>query len=170
MSRRVRRLGPVVTVVTPSADNPMPPLRFSQRQTVVALALCVPLSGCYSSDSLVKRVRNHAIRTRIDEVDLGEFRVTLPRNAQTGEMTEIDVRLYGEAFRYKINEIEDELEAKAPFVEDHTLRVLRETTRQELSEPDLVQLRDRLLDSMNEMLTDAPLTSVGFYDVRFIRH
>ncbi|TWT96707.1 hypothetical protein Pla108_24810 [Botrimarina colliarenosi] len=140
------------------------------RTSLLALALCVSQVGCYSDESLLKRIRNHAIRTRVDEVELGQFRVTLPRNDRTGEMTEIDIRIFGESFRYRVNEIEEELEAKAPLIEDLAMRTLRETTRQELAEPDLESLRGRLLNSMNQLLTDAPLASVGFYDVRFIRH
>jgi hypothetical protein len=148
----------------------MAPLRFSSCFAVVALALGASSIGCIDGEKLATRVRNHAIRTRIDEVKLGQYRVTLPRNPLTGEMAEVDVRVYGETLRYKINEIEDELKARAPEIEDHTLRVLRETSREELADPNLVALRGRLLASMNEVLTDKPLKSVGFYQVRFLRH
>jgi len=145
-------------------------LGHSLRATLAAAAFGAASLGCVDGDKLVARVQNNAIRTRIDEVELGSYRVTLPLNFQTGEMTEVDVRLYGETLRYKINEIEDELKQKAPVFEDHTLKVLRETTRQELADPDLVSLRARLLESMNQTLTGAPLTSLGFYQVRFLRH
>lgn len=142
----------------------------SLRTALVVAALGAASVGCVDSEKLVARVRNNAIRTRIDEVELGAYRVTLPRNFQTGEMAEVDVRLYGETPRYKINEIEDELKSKAPLIEDSTLKVLRQTTRQELADPDLTSLRARLLASMNETLSGAPLVSLGFYDVRFLRH
>ena len=137
---------------------------------IAALALAASSTGCFNSEKLVTRVRNNAIRTRIDEVKLGQYRVTLPRNPLTGEMAEVDIRVYGETLRYKINEIEDELKSRAPEIEDHTLRVLRETTREELADPELTELRSRLLSSMNEVLTGAPLKSVGFHEVRFLRH
>ncbi|QDV76186.1 flagellar basal body-associated FliL family protein [Botrimarina mediterranea] len=145
-------------------------LRSSVRLAIVALTLGVPSVGCFNSEKLVERVRNNAIRTRIDEVKLGQYRVTLPRNPQTGEMAEVDVKVYGETLRYKINEIEDELKSRAPEIEDRTLQVLRETSREELADPNLVTLRERLLTSMNEVLTGAPLKSIGFYQVRFVRH
>jgi phage-related protein len=145
-------------------------LGHSLRATLAVAALGAASLGCVDGDKLVARVRNNAIRTRIDEVELGSYKVTLPRNFPTGEMTEVEVRLYGETLRYKINEIEDELKQKAPVFEDHTLKVLRETTRQELADPDLTRLRARLLESMNATLTGAPLTALGFYEVRFLRH
>lgn len=133
-------------------------------------AACLLLGGCYNAERLVERVRDNAIRTRMDEVELGSFRVTLPRHERTGEMTEIDIRVFGRSQRYKINEIEADLKANGPQIEDRTLRTLRETSRRDLAEPELISLRKRILDAMNAELTDAPLESVGFYDVRFIRH
>jgi len=148
----------------------MTPVRAPYRFAIVALALGASSVGCFNTEKLVARVRNNAIRTRIDEVKLGQYRVTLPRNPLTGEMSEVDVRVYGETLRYKINEIEDELKSKAPEIEDYTLKVLRETTREELADPELTALRSRLLASMNEVLHGAPLKSVGFLEVRFLRH
>jgi flagellar basal body-associated protein FliL len=148
----------------------MTPLRASYRIAIVALVVSASSVGCYNSEKLVARVRNHAIRSRVDEVKLGQYRVTLPRNPLTGEMSEVDVRVYGETLRYKINELEDELKSRAPEIEDHTLKVLRETTREELADPELTDLRTRLLASMNEVLTGEPLKSIGFYEVRFLRH
>ena len=148
----------------------MASLRSSRRLAIVALALGVSSVGCFNGEKLVARVRNHAIRSRVDEVKLGQYRVTLPRNRLTGEMSEVDVRVFGETLRYKINEIEDELKSRAPEIEDHTLRILRETTREELADPELTDLRARLLASMNEVLTGAPLKSVCFHEVRFLRH
>ncbi|MEO0531468.1 MAG: flagellar basal body-associated FliL family protein [Planctomycetota bacterium] len=135
-----------------------------------AAVACLFVGGCYNAERLVERVRDDAIRTRMEEVALGSFRVTLPRHDNTGEMTEIDIRIFGRSQRYKINEIESDLEAKGPQIEDRTLRTLRETSHEELAEPELTTLRKRLLAAMNEELTDAPLDSIGFYDVRFMRH
>lgn len=127
-------------------------------------------TGCYSSEGLVSKTRNKAIRSRIDEVELGSFRVTLPRDITTGEMTEINLRLFGVSERYKINEIQADLEARGPKIEDTAIRTLRMTQREDLVDPDLKKLRTRLLAAMNEELNGAPLRSIGFYEVRFIRH
>ena len=126
--------------------------------------------GCYSGDELVERVRNKAIRTRLEEIELGQFRVTLPRNEQTGEMIEVDIRVFGQSQRYKLNEIEDQLEVARPILEDRLLTALRGFSRRDLAEPDLNTLRAELLTVSNELLEDEPLEAIGFYDVRFIRH
>lgn len=144
-------------------------VRFAAAANALA-AVCLLMSGCYDADQLIHKVRNSAARNQLREISLGTFRVTLPHDARTSEMTEIDIRIFGQSKRYKIDEIEAELAAKAPQIEDSTLRALRETSRRDLAEPNLKGLRERLLETMNQELTNAPLESIGFYDVRFIRH
>lgn len=141
-----------------------------RRSAFVAAATGLLVGGCYTEESLVAKTRNKAIRTRIDEVELGSFRVTLPRDLDSGEMTEIQLRLFGESERYKINEIEAELEARGPQIEDTAIRTLRETPKEDLIDPALNGLRKRLVTAINAELTDAPLRAIGFYEVRFVRH
>lgn len=145
-------------------------MAIQRRLTSATVLAAIALTGCYNSEQLIAKTRNRAIRTRIDEVELGAFRVTLPRDDASGEMTEITVRLFGESERYKINEIEADLANRGPQIEDSAIRTLRETPREDLAEPDLRKLRSRLLAAINEELTEAPLRAIGFYEVRFTRH
>ena len=56
-------------------------LRSMHRLTLIAISIGLfSAAGCYDGDALVQRVRDRSIRTRLEEVDLGEFRVTLPRD------------------------------------------------------------------------------------------
>ncbi|MEN0109840.1 MAG: flagellar basal body-associated FliL family protein [Planctomycetota bacterium] len=135
-----------------------------------SLALAPSMVGCYDGDGLVEKVRNRAIRTRLEEIAIGDFRVTLPRDPTTGDMTEVELRVFGESQRYKLNEIEAALADKAPVIEDHVVRSLREAEHDELVEPNLTRLRQRLTTTVNELLEDDPLVTVGFYDIRFVRH
>ena len=148
-------------------------MAFTSHNAVRLLA-CASLGlgclGCYNGEKLVQKVRHRALRTRIDEVSLGAYQVTRPRDERTGEMTEIHLELYGESQRYKINEIEDELELKAAIIEDNTIRTLREASHSELTEPNLDRLRERLLTMLNEQIEGSPLVSIGFREIRFIRH
>lgn len=148
----------------------MPHKALNAARLLAYAALGLGCAGCYSGDKLVEKVRHRALRTRIDEIQLGSFRVTRPRDERTGEMTEVQLELYGESQRYKINEIEDEIELKAAIIEDETIRTLREASQQELTEPNLDQLRARLLTMLNETIEGAPLVSIGFRQIRFIRH
>lgn len=148
----------------------MRPQRPSTTVLTLLACACLAAGGCYNGEALVERVRNDALRTRMDEVELGRFRVTLPRHIKNGEMTEIDITLFAESERYKINEIESDLENKRALVQDETLRTLRETKRKELIDPKLRELRQRLLAAINPLIENEPLVSIGISDVRFIRH
>lgn len=155
---------------------PPPPLRTAvpvsaaTRRSTVVLAAALAAVGCYDADALVEQARAKAVRMRLEEAPLGEFRVTLPRDDALNETTEVRLRVFGESERYKIKDIVKEAEAKRALIEDETLRTLREASRQELAESDLASLRERLLTVLNDLLTDRPLDSVGFYEVRFLRH
>lgn len=143
----------------------------AKRFALLGLAIVAPmLSGCYDGKALVEDVRRNAIRTRLIEVDLGKFRVTMPRDQRTSVMTEVDLHLYGEAPRYLVSDLEKELEDKQYLVHDRTIMTLRELDPRELVDPDLIALRTQLLDTMNEVLTSTKISSVGFYDMRLIRH
>lgn len=128
------------------------------------------LLGCYDGEALVEDVRRKAIRTRLIEVDLGTFRVTMPRDKRTSVMTEVDLHLYGEAPRYLVSDLEKELEEKQYLVHDRAIMTLRELDPRELVDPDLIALRTRLLEAMNDVLTSTKISSVGFYNMRLIRH
>lgn len=135
----------------------------------VLLALaCLAAPGCYDGDKLVEQVRDTAIRTRLEEVELGAFRTTLPRDTLELSRLEVDLELFGTAVRYKIPEIEEKLEFNAHRLRQSMLVALRETTADETYEPDLERLRKRLLAVVNQYLDETPLKSLGIRHVRFI--
>ncbi len=127
-------------------------------------------TGCYDSELLIQRAQDKAIRARLEEIDLGTFRVTLPRNPITSDMTEIDVHMFGQMPHYKIPDAEQELEEKAYLLQDRTLAKLREFDQRDLVDPDLKKLRAELLATVNSVLDEPAVDSVGFYSMRFIRH
>lgn len=141
-----------------------------QRPLAAITAGLVCAVGCYDADGLVEQARAQAVRNRLEEAPIGEFNVTLPRDDQIGETTEMRLRVFGESERFKIEDIVAEVDAKRAMIEDQTLRTLREASRHELAEPDLESIRERLLTVFNGVLSDSPLESVGFYEVRFLRH
>ncbi|MEO1497444.1 MAG: hypothetical protein AAFV43_09870 [Planctomycetota bacterium] len=133
------------------------------------LTLAAGSGGCYSGEQLIEQARNRAIRTRLDEVKLGTFRVTLPPE-DGGDMSEIDITVYGEAARYRVADLEEELAEKAPLLGDLTTRALRDVAHNELTDPNLKKLRQRLLSTVNGVLEGEPIKSIGFHEVRFMRH
>jgi hypothetical protein len=137
------------------------------RTPLVALLLALGLcAGCYNDDALINEVRSAALRTRLVEVDLGSYRTTMPRKRNESEATEVQLHIFGTVPRYRVPEIEKQLEADGYRLRHETLAAVRKSTAQELAEPNLTALRARLEKVINEQLADAQVKSIGFYEVQ----
>ncbi|MEM6799148.1 MAG: hypothetical protein AAF589_06510 [Planctomycetota bacterium] len=127
-------------------------------------------TGCYNGDALVDRVRNDALRYRLEEVDLGEYRVTMPRNLDTGETVEVAMHLFGSLARYKQPEVEQMMEKDESLLRYRTVVAVRESTHDDFTDPDFLALRGRLLEAVNGLLPEPAVQSVGFRNIRFMRN
>jgi len=136
---------------------------------VVGCALAVvTISGCYDSKALVDQVRSDALRGQTHEVNLGLYRTTMPRDPNTGTLTEIELRLFGTVPKYKIPVIEKQLKADGYRLRYDTIVAIRQTTPEELGEPNLGQLRTRLMQVANDVIKDAPIQSIGVEKIRIV--
>jgi len=125
-------------------------------------------AGCYDSAALLDQVRTDALRSRMHEVDLGFYRTTMPRDRTNDAFVEMELRMFGTVPQYRIAEIEKQLKADGYRLRYETLAAIRQTTAEELAEPDLGHLRERLTLVVNNVLADAPIKSVGFKHVRIV--
>jgi len=134
-----------------------------------ACALCLAVSaGCYDSKALVAQVRTDALRSQTHEVDLGTYRTTMPRDPESGSLTELRLHLFGTVPQYRIPAIEKQLKADGYRLRSDTLVAIRKTTPEELAEPNLGQLRGRLMQVANNVLEDAPIKSIGVEKIRIV--
>jgi len=132
----------------------------------VALALVVgSTAGCYDGEALVARARSAALNSRLAEVDLGTFYTSLPRDPDSPSLTEIKLHIFGTVPRYRVPEIEKQLRTEAYRLRHATLTAVRRSTRDELAEPNFTALRARIEEVVNQNLVDAPVKSIGFYDI-----
>lgn len=129
---------------------------------VAALALC---AGCYDGDEMVKQAQSAALKTRLAEVDLGKFQTTLPRDPVTSNFTALDMHIFGTVPRYQLAAVARQLNADEYRIRYETLAAVRQTTREELADPNFTQLRARLEKVINGVLVDAPVKEVGFYQL-----
>jgi hypothetical protein len=134
--------------------------------TAILLAAVLVSPGCYDGKVIIERVRSAALRNRLDEVDLGAFRTTMPRDPTTNALAEIEIHIFGTAPRYRVESIEKQLEGDDYWFRHETLLAVRNASLEELAEPDLTKLRQRIEQVANHILDDAPIKSIGFYDVR----
>jgi hypothetical protein len=124
-------------------------------------------AGCYDGEALVQQARSSAVKTRLAEVDFGTFQTTLPRDAETSALTELKIHVFGTVPRYRVPDIAKQLKVEEYRLRAETLKAVRHATREELAEPNLTQLRRRIERVVNEILADAPVKSIGFYEVTF---
>lgn len=125
------------------------------------LALC---AGCYDGNALVKQARSRALKGRLAEVDLGHFHTTLPRDPDAVSLTELRLHMFGTAPRYRTKTIKKQLEAEGYRVRHETLAAIRQSTPDELAEPNLASLKKRLKEAMNDIFEESPVKSIGFYE------
>lgn len=136
--------------------------------TIALLLLLGASVGCYDSGSLIDEVRNQAIRTRLDEVHIGYFRTTLPRAAMDDSPMEVELDMFGTAVRHRIPDVEAAIKQDSYRLRQAVMIAIRQTTAAEISDPDLITFRERLLQVVNSELGDNHVETVGLRTVRFI--
>jgi hypothetical protein len=139
---------------------------------LMLMCLCalglVAFSGCYDSKALVDEVRSEALRSQTHEINLGLYRTTMPRDPMSSTLTEVELRLFGTVPQYKIPAIEKQLKADGFKLRYDTIVAIRQTTADELGEPNLGQLRARLMQVANSVIKDAPIQSIGVEKIRIV--
>ena len=114
-------------------------------------------------------MRSDALRSQTHEIDLGLFRTTMPRDPITSTLTEIELRLFGTVPQYKIPAIEKQLKADGPKLRSDTLVAIRETTAEELGEPNLGPAPHSADgESPTSVLKDAPIQAIGVEKIRIV--
>lgn len=125
-------------------------------------------AGCYDAEALIKARREIAIKARLVEVDLGEFRITLPGPYTERKRAEIHFRAFGQVANRELKLVRATLRKNGPDLQNRMLLVVRKMKMQEIQEPRLSALRESLASAINDTLPGDPLQSVGFYSFRFI--
>ena len=131
----------------------------------LGLLALVLAAGCYDGSALVKQAQSTALNASLAEVDLGEYRTTLPRDPQTGAFTSLDLHVFGTVPRSRLTEIKKQLMSDEFRVRHETLTAVRQATHEELTDPKLSALRARIEKAVNGVLADSPLKEVGFYQL-----
>ena len=127
-------------------------------------------SGCYNGEELVERIRSKAIRTRLEEIDLGQYRITLPRDSKSNEMIEVRIHMFAHAARHRLSSLERELKEKDFLIQDNMLTTFRAFKNEDLEDPELTYLRKTVLETVNSTLHEPLLSSLGMYDFQISRH
>jgi hypothetical protein len=135
----------------------------------ILVSVLVSCAGCYDGATLVEMARAEAIQSEMDEIDLGAYQTTLPRDPMTAVVTEIQFQIFGNAPRYRSEQVKEQLKSEGYRLRYATLTAVRQAAAEEFAEPDLTTLRRRLKDVANEVFDDAPISSIGFEKLSFTR-
>jgi hypothetical protein len=139
--------------------------RSNVGQLAIAALLLFPVAGCYDGEALVQAAHSSAVKSRLAEVDFGTFQTTLPRDTKSGAVTELKLHVFGTVPRYRESDVKNQLNAEEYRVRAGMLGAVRAASRDELAEPSLTKLRERIERVMNQILAEAPVKTVGFYEV-----
>lgn len=148
----------------PRQSRGLPGFTTAARVGAIGLAL-VLCAGCYDGSAMVKQAQSAALNVRLAELDLGKYQTTLPRDRDTNHYTALELHIFGTVPRYKLASATKQLKAEEYRVRYETLVALRKSTREELAEPNLAQLRARIEKVVNGVLTDTPVKDIGFYQL-----
>jgi len=153
---------PMINIRKMSNLNPGSSTWYVSSTLAVALTLC---AGCYDGSAMVKQAQSTALNSRLAEIDLGKLQTTLPRDPNTNHFTALDIHIFGTVPRYKLAAITRQLKADEYRFRYETLIAVRKSTRGELAEPNFAKLRARIEKVVNELLADAPVKEIGFYQL-----
>src|SRR3954454_25363059 len=133
--------------------------------SLLAAAGLLACFGCYNGSAMVSPAQSAAVTSRLAEVDLGKFQTTLPRDPETSRYTALDLHLFGTVARHQLSAASKQIKADEFRLRHEMLTAIRKSTREELAEPNLGQLRSRIEKVVNEILADAPIKEIGFYQL-----
>ncbi len=121
------------------------------------------LTGCFDANGMIDARRKIAILARLEEVDLGKYRLTLSRPVQSDEMAEIRFHAFGQVANRDLDQITEALETYGPELRHRLLMAARQLTLEDLEDAQIDLLRTQITSVINETLPGEPLQSVGFY-------
>jgi len=133
-----------------------------------ALACLAACSGCYDAESLAAARRDDANGLKLVEVDVGQYRVTLPKLPGMDGAGVIGFHAFGQVANRDKEFVTEQLKEREPELRHRMLLAVRRLKRDGLEEPDLESLRDQVHDVLNAMLGDDIVHHIGFYDFSYV--
>jgi hypothetical protein len=120
--------------------------------------------GCYNADALRQQRSEAAKVMHMEEIDLGEFSITLPH--ELGEATDniVEFHVFGLIQSRDRHKVARALETRGPEFRARMLISVRALTTADFDEPRLTKLRQTVAEVMNGALQEKLIERVGFYD------
>ena len=134
---------------------------------LVAAVLTCLAAGCFDSQALTQAKLEQAERMELEAVDLGKFRMTLPKGPGSAAAAAIEFHAFGQVAKRDLKAVEKEIAHDAAELRNHMLIAVRSLNSSDFEDPDLTALRKAIARIVNEELEGDPVENVGFTSLRF---
>jgi hypothetical protein len=155
----------------PARSNSLKAQSSQRAPAALAALLCaacaLPLVGCFDSSAIVQAQQHESGRERMDEIAIGEFRITLPQAPGQLAGGIVEFQAFGRVAARDRDKVQKALLLNAPELRHHVLIAVRSLTPKQLEEPSLATLRAELTKLANASLEKKLITSVGFQKFSF---
>ncbi len=125
-------------------------------------AAVVAVGGCYDAADLVAQAKEKASLKQLEEIDLGEFSVTLPREEGSTTIVAVRIHPFANVSKQRVHVISEQLGKLRPALRHKVILAVRKATPEELIEPELIRLQERVRRVAITELDAAPIHSIGF--------
>lgn len=133
-----------------------------------ALAVAAPLLlGCYDAKALRQDRETAVTNLRLEEIDLGAFRVALPHTLGDANDNVVDFHAFGHVSEKELAAVKRMLETRMPQLRATMLTTVRAMQDAAFQEPKLDTLRKNIAQVVNTQLETPAIKSVGFYSFTF---
>jgi hypothetical protein len=133
----------------------------------LAALLAVAAPGCYDRDAIVEARHEETKLVPLKEIDVGEFRITLPHSPGAPGGGVVEFHAFGQVAARDSDDVAGALALNAPELRYRVLLLVRSLTRQELDEPTLTTLRAGIAEVANSALDKKRIKNIGFYRFSF---
>jgi hypothetical protein len=125
------------------------------------------IAGCLSSEAIEQARHDETSMTKLAEVDLGEFHVTLPQATSEAGGGVVDFHAFGRVARDDETSVSSAIAERRPELRAQMLLALRSITADELAEPAVGKHRAQIATVINGALEKPSVKNVGFYSFSY---
>jgi hypothetical protein len=133
----------------------------------VGMGLAASAVGCFNGNTLLEAKQEETSLVQLDEIDLGEFRITLPGALPATNAGVVEFHAFCQVAKRDRAKVASALKLNEPEFRYRLILSVRSMTEKELSEPKLKRLRGELEKLANAPLEHSKIKSVGFYRFAF---
>lgn len=134
---------------------------------LAALLAALPLGGCFDAASLAAANHKSVDGEKVDNYDLGAFRITLPHLLGEAGGRVVDFHAFCRVERRHRSAVAKALRQHGPEIRAHVITTLRALEGDALEDPELEAVRGHIAKVVNDACKHKYVVSVGFKKFEF---